>query len=106
MYAFLLILMLVGALLALVAALTALRAWLRFRRTRFAMQDRLSVDVERLALRTNEIEERVRAAETRAGALPVHAYEIQQNLTTLKILTGALATSLNRSRKVLSSRKT
>ncbi|MGI9048479.1 MAG: hypothetical protein ACR2GU_03730 [Rubrobacteraceae bacterium] len=98
----LLILIIVGALFALISGLVAFQAWLRFRRTRLVVQDQLSNDVERLVLRTREVEKKIRALEARAGVLPVHVHELQQNLTTLKVLTGALTTSLNRSRKALS----
>ena len=39
----------------------------------------------------------------RAEMLPVRIASLQQNLATLGILTGALGTSLNQARKVLTS---
>ena len=98
----LLVLIPVGALLALAAGIVALRSWLKLRRTRLAVREEVSTGVERLAGRTGEIEEKLKVLDARAGVLPVHIREIQQSLTTLKVLTRTLATSANRARKVLS----
>ena len=98
----LLVLIPVGALLALAAGLVALRSWLKLRRTRLAVREEVSTSVERLAGRTGEIEEKLKVLDARAGVLPVHLYEIQQSLTTLKVLTRTLATSANRAREALS----
>src|SRR5918992_5875975 len=98
----LVILILVGAGLALVAAVAALRAYLRFRRARAALQNHLTEEVVRLSQRTGELEESLSALEARAQRLPVQIYELQQSLATLQVLTAALATSLSQAQKVLS----
>jgi septal ring factor EnvC (AmiA/AmiB activator) len=98
----LVILILVGAVLALVAALGTLRAYLRLRRTRAAFQNHLTEEVTRLSRRTGELEESISALEARAQQLPVQISELQQSLATLQILTEALATSLRQTQKVLS----
>ncbi len=98
----LLVLILLGALLALVGAVTAIRAWLSFRRTRLSLQNRLSEDVARLAARTGEMEERLASLDARAQRLPIQIYELQQNLATLQVLTQALSTSLRQAQRVLS----
>ncbi len=98
----LLVLILLGALLALVGAVAAIRAWLSFRRTRLALQNRLSEDVARLAARTGEMEGRLASLDARAQRLPVQIYELQQNLATLQILTRALSTSLRQAQRALS----
>ena len=95
-------LILLGALLALVGAVAAVRAWLGFRRTRLAVQNQLSEDVAQLAGRTGEMEERLALLEARAQELPVRITELQQNLITLQVLTGALSTSLRQAQKALS----
>ena len=94
---------LAGALLALLAAISALRAGLRFRRARITLQAHLTAEVVRLAGRAAELEKNLAALDIRAGALPVRISELQQNLATLRILTSALATSLRQAQKVLSS---
>jgi seryl-tRNA(Sec) selenium transferase len=96
------ILVLLGALLALVAGVAALRAWLSFRRARIDLQRRLSEDVARLAARTGELEESVAALDARTQQLPVHISRLQENLDTLQILTRTLATSLRQAQRVLS----
>jgi chromosome segregation ATPase len=98
----LLVLILLGALLALVGAIVAIRAWLGFRRTRRALQNQLSEDVAHLAARTTEMEERLASLDARAQQLPVRISELQRNLTTLQILTGALSTSLRQAQRALS----
>ncbi len=98
----LLVLLLLGALLALVGAVAAARAWLSFRRTRLGVQDRLSEDVAHLAARTGEMEERLASLDARAQRLPVRISELQQNLATLQVLTGALSTSLRQAQRALS----
>ena len=98
----LVILILVGAALALVAAVAAIRAYLRFRRARAALQNHLTEEVVHLSRRTAELEESLSALEARAQRLPVQIYELQQSLETLQILTAALATSLGQAQKVLS----
>lgn len=97
-----LILILIGAVVALAASVRALRAWLGFRRARAAFQTDVADEVERLARRTGEIETRLSALDARAQQLPVRISELQQTLTTLKVLTGALATSLGQAQRVLS----
>jgi chromosome segregation ATPase len=98
----LMILVLLGAALALVAAARALRAYLRLRRARAALQNHLNEEVVRLSRRTGELEKSLSALEVRAQQLPVQIFELQQSLATLQILTGALATSLRQTQKVLS----
>jgi hypothetical protein len=98
----LMILVLLGAALALVAAAHALRAYLRLRRARAALQNHLNEEVVRLSRRTGELEKSLSALEVRAQQLPVQIFEFQQSLATLQILTGALATSLRQTQKVLS----
>jgi septal ring factor EnvC (AmiA/AmiB activator) len=98
----LVILILVGAALALVAAVGALRAYLQLRRTRAAFQNHLTEEVSRLSRRTAELEESISALDTRAQQLPLQISELQQSLATLQILTGALATSLRQTQQVLS----
>lgn len=98
----LLVLILLGALLALVGAIVAARAWLSFRRTRLAVQNQLSEDVARLAVRTGEMEERLAALDARAQRLPIQISELQQNLTALRVLTGALSTTLLQAQRALS----
>ncbi|MGB3632907.1 MAG: hypothetical protein WA982_02590, partial [Rubrobacteraceae bacterium] len=96
------VLVLSGALLALIAGVVALRAWLSFRRTRLDLQSRLSEDVARLALRTGELEESLAALDARTQQLPVSVSSLQENLDALRILTGALAGSLRQAQRVLS----
>ncbi len=95
-------LILLGALLALVGAVAATLAWLKFRRARLALQTQLSEDVARLAGRTGEMEERLATLDTRAQQLPVRISDLQQNLTDLRILTGALSVSLRQAQRALS----
>lgn len=97
-----LILILVGAALALVAAVRAIRAYLRYRRARAALQGHLIEEVDRLARRTGELEENLSALDARAQQLPLQISELQQSLSTLRVLTGALAASLSQVQKVLS----
>jgi septal ring factor EnvC (AmiA/AmiB activator) len=98
----LVILTLVGAALALMAAVVAIRAYLRFRRARAALQNHLTEEVVRLSRRTGELEKSLSALDARAQQLPVQISELQQSLATLQVLTGALATSLRQAQKVLS----
>ena len=98
----LVILILVGAALALVAAVAAIRAYLRFRRARAVLQNHLTEEVVRLSRRTDELEKSLSTLDARAQQLPVQIYELQQSLATLQVLTGALATSLRQAQKVLS----
>jgi septal ring factor EnvC (AmiA/AmiB activator) len=102
MYAVLLILILLGALISLVSAFRALGAYLRFRRTRAAFQDEVTDEVNRLSARTDELEISLSALDARAAALPIQISELQQSLTTLQILTSVLGTSLRQVQKVLS----
>jgi chromosome segregation ATPase len=96
------ILVLLGAALALVAAVRALGAYLRLRRARASLQNHLTDELVRLGERTGELEKSLSTLEVRAQRLPVQISELQQSLTTLQILTGALATSLRQTQKVLS----
>jgi chromosome segregation ATPase len=99
---FLLILIAIGALISLLAAIRALGAYLRFRRARAAFQSEVTDEVERLAERTTELETNISALDARAAELPIQISELQQSLTTLRVLTGALSTSLRQVQKVLS----
>jgi chromosome segregation ATPase len=98
----LVILMFIGAALALVAAGGAIRAYLRLRRARAALRNHLTEEVARLSRRTGELEESLSALDTRAQQLPLQISELQQSLATLRVLTEALATSLRQVQKVLS----
>ena len=98
----LLILILIGALISLFAAIRALGAYLRFRRARAAFQSEVTDEVERLAERTTELESSLSALDARAAELPIQISELQQSLTTLRVLTGALSASLRQVQKVLS----
>jgi chromosome segregation ATPase len=101
-YLLLFVLIGLGALLALVSAMAALGAYLRFRRARVELQDRLSSEVESLAQRTGELERGLATLQVRSSELPIKISEIQHNLSTLQVLTGALAGSLRQAQKVLS----
>ena len=103
MAAFLTILVLVSALVALVTGVSALRAGLRLRRTGTALRIHLYSEIDRLARRSTELEESLAALDARAQAIPVRVSELQQNLAALRVLTSALGSSLRRSRRVLSS---
>ena len=98
----LLILILVCALFALATGIKALRAYLGLRRARADLRDRLSEEVASLALRTTELEKSVTVLDARVQQLPVRISSLQENLATLRILTGALATSLRQVQRVLS----
>ena len=91
-----------GAVLALVAALAALGAYLRYRRARIELQVNLTSEVERLSVRTGELERGLLALQERSAQLPISISGLQQNLTTLQVLTAALAGSLGQAQKVLS----
>jgi hypothetical protein len=96
------ILILAGAALALVTAVGAIGAYLRFRRARAAFQHDLTEEVTRLSRRTGELEKSLTSLDARAQRLPVQIAELQQSLATLRILTGALATTLRQAQGVLS----
>jgi hypothetical protein len=98
----LVIVILIGAALALVAAVSALRAYLGFRRARAAFHNHLTEEVIRLSRRTGELEKSLTALDARAQRLPVQIAELQQSLATLQTLTGALAATLRQAQKVLS----
>ena len=98
----LLILILVGAALALVAGVRAIRAYLGYRRARAALQKHLAAEVDRLARRTGELEKNLSSLDSRAQQLPLQISELQQSLSTLRVLTGALAASLRQVQRVLS----
>ena len=98
----LLILILAGAALALVAGVRALRAYLSYRRARAALQEHLAAEVDLLARRTGELEKNLSALDSRAQQLPLQISELQQSLSTLRVLTGALAASLRQVQRVLS----
>jgi septal ring factor EnvC (AmiA/AmiB activator) len=99
---FLVILALVSGLLALVTGASALRAGLRLRHTRSALQSHLISELSQLAERTTELEKSLAALDARAQALPVRISELQQNLATLRVLTNALGTSLRQVQRLLS----
>ncbi|HKH11681.1 MAG TPA: hypothetical protein VKA73_11100 [Rubrobacter sp.] len=101
-YLFLFVLIGVGAVLALVAGLAALGAYLRYRRARIWLQEELASEVESLSKRTGELERGLLALQERSARLPISISGLQQNLSTLQILTGALASSLGQAQKVLS----
>ena len=92
----------IGAVLALVAALAALGAYLRYRRARIELQDRLASEVESLSRRTGELERGLISLQERSARLPISISGLQQNLSTLQVLTGALAGSLRQAQRVLS----
>src|SRR3712207_6842799 len=98
----LLILILVGAILALVAGARALRAYLGDRRARATLQEHLAAEVDRLALRAGELEKNLSALDSRAQQLPLQISELQQSLSTLRVLIGALAAPLRQVQRVLS----
>ena len=96
------ILILAGAVLALVAAIGALRAYLRLRRARAALQNNLTEEVDRLSRRTGELEETLTTLDARAQQLPIQIAELQKSLSTLRVLTEALAATLRQAQRVLS----
>src|SRR5829696_5434500 len=102
MAAFLTILVLVSALVALVTGVSALRAGLRLRRTGTTLRTRLYSEIDRLTRRATELEESLATLDARAQALPVRVSELQQNLAALRVLTNALGTSLRQAQKILS----
>jgi uncharacterized protein YjiS (DUF1127 family) len=99
---FLLILVLVGATLALVTAVIALRAYLQLRRARAALNQRLNEEISDLARRTGEMERSLSDLDARALQLPIRISELQQSLSTLRVLTQALAATLRQAQRVLS----
>ncbi len=103
MATFLTIIIVVGALLAFIAAISALRAGLRLRRARAALEAEIGAEVIRLAGRASKLEGSLAALNARAEMLPVRISSLQQNLATLGVLTGALGTSLRQAQKVLTS---
>ena len=92
----------IGALLALVAALVALGAYLRYRQARTELQESLASEIENLAQRTGELERGLVAIQERSARLPISISGLQQNLSTLQVLTSALAGSLGQAQRVLS----
>jgi len=92
----------IGALLALVATLAALGAYLRYRQARTELQESLASEIENLAQRTGELERGLVALEERSARLPISISGLQQNLSTLQVLTAALAGSLGQAQRVLS----
>jgi uncharacterized protein YjiS (DUF1127 family) len=97
-----LILILAGAALALVTAIGALRAYLRLRRARAALNQRLTEEVADLAQRTGELERGLSDLDARAQQLPIRISELQQSLSTLRVLTEALSATLRQAQRVLS----
>ncbi len=99
---FLLLLIGLGVLLAVICGGRAFGAWRRYRRVRAEFQGRLSSEVDDLARKTTEIERSLASLDARAQQLPVRISELQQSLSTLKILTGALGGTLRQTQQVLS----
>jgi septal ring factor EnvC (AmiA/AmiB activator) len=97
-----LISILAGAVLALFAAIGALRAYLRLRRARAALQSNLTEEVDRLSQRTGELEKNLSTLDARAQQLPIQIAELQQSLSTLRVLTAALGATLQQVQRVLS----
>lgn len=100
-YWILLVLVGLGAVFALASAVAALGAYLRFRRARLELQGRLTEEVESLSRRTAELEKGLAELQVRSSGLPIKINEIQHSLSTLQVLTGALAGSLRQARRVL-----
>ena len=98
----LVVLIVVGAVLAVMAAAVALRAYFRFRRARVTLQDHLVEEVSRLSQRTTELEQSLSSLDARAQELPIRISELQQSLSTLRVLTEALGASLRQAQRVLS----
>ena len=96
------ILIVIGALISLFAAILALGAYLAFRRARAAFQIEVTDEVERLAERTTELETNISALDARAAELPIQIAELQESLSTLRVLTGTLSASLRQVQKILS----
>lgn len=101
MFTALFILILIGALLALVGGVFAFRAWLRFRRARKFFQSQVTAEVVRLSARTNELERGVNNLNERASTLPVKLSELQRNISVLQTLTASLAATLRQAQRVL-----
>jgi chromosome segregation ATPase len=101
MFTLFLVLILIGAFLALLAGVRALGAWLSFRRTRATFQKNVAEEVDRLSRRTGELEASLSALDARAQQLPVRISRLQESLTTLRVLTGALGTSLRQAQRIL-----
>jgi hypothetical protein len=97
-----LVLIAIGALISLVAGFLALRAYLGYWRARAAFQDAVTDEVARLAERTGELEGGLSALDARAAELPIQISELQQSMASLRVLSGALSTSLRQVQKVLS----
>jgi len=102
MMIFLFLLIGLGVLLAVVCGGRAFGAWRRYRRVRAEFQGRLISEVDDLARKTTEIERSLASLDARAQQLPVRISELQQSLSTLKILTGALGGTLRQTQQVLS----
>ena len=92
----------IGGVLALATALAALGAYLRYRQARTELQESLASEVENLAQRTGELERGLVALQERSARLPISISGLQQNLSTLRVLTAALAGSLGQAQMVLS----
>jgi hypothetical protein len=97
------VLTLASGLFALLTGVFALRAGLRLRRTYLGLRRYLYTEVTQLTSRTSEVERSLTALDARIGALPVRVRELQQNLATLRILSGTLGNSLRQAQKALSS---
>jgi hypothetical protein len=97
-----LVLIALGVLVSLVAAVRALQAYIGYRRARVAFQGAVTDEVARLAERTSELESGLSALDARAAMLPIQISELQQSLTSLRVLTGALSASLRQIQRILS----
>jgi cell division protein FtsB len=97
----LLLILVLGALLVLVTFVIALRAGLGMLRARARLQKELSVELERRTLQTGQLEKELAALDARAKELPVQISELQRNLATLQVLTGALGASLQQAQNAL-----
>jgi len=101
-YLLLFVFMGIGAVLALVGALAALGAYLRYRQARTELKESLASEIENLAQRTGELERGLVALQERSARLPISISGLQQNLSTLQVLTSALVGSLGQAQRVLS----
>jgi phage shock protein A len=101
MFTALFIAIVLGAALALVGGVFALRAWLRFRRTRIEFQENVTGEVVRLSNRTTELERGVNNLSDRASVLPVKFAELQESIAILQTLTTSLAATLRQAQRVL-----
>lgn len=98
----LLVILVVGALLALVTAAIAIRAGLSAFVAQLRLRRELASEVERLSQRAGELEEKTARLERRTRELPVKMGRVQENLADLRVLTGNLYVTLSQARRALS----